>query len=108
VSLLLERLAAALPHHPAALPGAPIVCRGCGCDDTNAWLDGAGQACSWTLLDIETPTGVCSSCAVRAGWHPVVLSAIGRRGPLEDYVCMGLERYVADVIGDDAGDLAAA
>jgi hypothetical protein len=42
-------------------------CRGCGCDDDHACVTADG-ACAWVLLDLDTPTGVCSACAVEAGW----------------------------------------
>lgn len=41
------------------------VCRGCGCTDSAACVGG----CSWTLMDIETPTGVCSQCAEALDWN---------------------------------------
>lgn len=44
-------------------------CRGCGCDDDHA-CDGG---CSWVLLDIDAPTGVCSACADAVGWDPRTL-----------------------------------
>lgn len=52
-------------------------CRACGCDDQHACFTEDG-ACSWVLLDIETPTGVCSVCAAELAWHPIVLLNIGR------------------------------
>ena len=55
-----------------------IVCRGCGCDDDHACIGDDGQPCSWSLLDIDTPTGICSECADRARWHPLAFAAIGR------------------------------
>jgi len=53
-------------------------CRGCGCDDTHACIEG----CSWVLLDIDTPTGVCSVCAEAVGWDPRVLAQV-QPGDLE-------------------------
>lgn len=68
MSLLAEKLA-----------GVVFTCRGCGCgcDDNHACIDGRGRPCSWALLDIETPTGVCSTCAERNHWHPFALAAMG-------------------------------
>lgn len=68
-------------------------CRGCGCTDNNACVTEITQeqaigmglpamtrqvACCWVLLDIETPTGVCSVCANELGWHPVHMVMVGR------------------------------
>jgi hypothetical protein len=44
-------------------------CRGCGCDDNHACIAG-DDPCHWVLLDIDTPTGICSSCAELYGWDP--------------------------------------
>lgn len=41
-------------------------CRGCGCTDSHACPGG----CSWVLLDIEMPTGICSRCAEGIRWEP--------------------------------------
>lgn len=73
-----------------------VVCRGCGCDDNHACVTDEGP-CSWALLDLDGTTGVCSVCAERARWHPLMLAAGGRDGPLGDYVAAGLERYVDDL-----------
>jgi hypothetical protein len=48
-------------------PAPVITCRGCDCDDNHACITGDGP-CHWVLLDIETPTGICSSCAELYGW----------------------------------------
>lgn len=72
MSLLLDKLAASV-----------TVCRGCGCDDNHACVDGAGQPCSWALLDIETASGVCSSCAARAAFNPFALAAMGAQNEEE-------------------------
>jgi hypothetical protein len=56
-------------------------CRACGCDDDHACAGDAtfgAPPCYWVLLDIETPTGVCSTCAAELAWHPIVLLNIGR------------------------------
>lgn len=49
-------------------------CRCCGCTDLRACPGG----CSWVLIDIETPTGVCSQCAVELEWSPADLLNVGR------------------------------
>jgi hypothetical protein len=71
MSLLLDKLAQAAPRmrHPFAAFGEPIVCRLCGCDDDHACIDPAGNACSWILIDVAMPTGICSGCAAAAGWR---------------------------------------
>lgn len=60
------------------------MCRCCGCTEANACVTDAGP-CAWILLDIETPTGVCSACAAATkwdqkiiveGWHPEAVKAI--------------------------------
>jgi hypothetical protein len=53
----------------------PIIrtCRGCGCTDLHACLGG----CSWTVQDVDSPTGVCSTCAEQLGFHPHLLAGIG-------------------------------
>jgi hypothetical protein len=43
-------------------PGGLRMCRRCGCDDDHACITDDGP-CAWVLLDVETPTGVCSACA---------------------------------------------
>lgn len=48
-------------------------CRGCGCTDSHACPGG----CSWVLLDLPTPTGVCSACAEDLGWEPMALAMVG-------------------------------
>lgn len=49
------------------------ICRGCGCTDSHACPGG----CSWVLLDIDTPSGICSSCAIAVEWDPIELAYIG-------------------------------
>lgn len=51
-------------------------CRACGCTDRNACIAPQGP-CRWTLLDIATPTGVCSACAEEMDWHPLLLATAG-------------------------------
>lgn len=68
-------------------------CRGCGCDDNHACTTEITQrqalamglpamtrqvACCWVLLDAETPTGICSACAIEMDWHPTFLLMAGR------------------------------
>lgn len=55
-------------------------CRGCGCTDSHACPGG----CSWVLLDIEEPSGICSACARMFGWHPVILHTVGFGGMTAD------------------------
>lgn len=52
-------------------------CRGCGCDDNNACETGDGP-CAWVLLDIDTPSGICSACADEFGWRPTLMINVGR------------------------------
>jgi hypothetical protein len=47
---------------PTRLRPNERICRGCGCTDSHACVTAAGPCC-WVLLDIETPSGVCSACA---------------------------------------------
>ena len=54
-----------------------ITCRGCGCDDDHACVQADGTPCGWALLDIETPTGVCTACAISVRWHPRALGTMG-------------------------------
>jgi hypothetical protein len=53
------------------------VCRGCGCDDKHACVTDAGPCC-WTLMDITTPTGVCSACAIDLDFDQGALAYVGR------------------------------
>lgn len=48
------------------------ICRGCGCTDSHACPDG----CSWVLLDIETPSGICSPCAIAVDFDTEIMGAI--------------------------------
>lgn len=57
-------------------------CRGCGCTDSRACPDG----CAWLLLDVETPTGVCSRCAARLDFRPDLLAHIGVSFTFDDLV----------------------
>jgi hypothetical protein len=56
------------PPHSMTKPRLPTlrICRGCGCNDLAACAGG----CSWVLLDVATPTGVCSQCAKEWEWNP--------------------------------------
>ena len=51
-------------------------CRGCGCDDNHACITEDGP-CAWVLLDIGSPTGVCSACAEAVQWDPRHLACYG-------------------------------
>lgn len=53
-------------------------CRCCGCDDLHACQVAPGVGCSWVLLDIEGPTGICSACAAQLDYDPVLLARISR------------------------------
>lgn len=48
-------------------------CRSCGCTDLHACAGG----CEWALLDIETPTGVCSTCAAELDWDMLSMANCG-------------------------------
>lgn len=48
-------------------------CRGCGCTDTRACIGG----CSWVLIDVRFPTGICSACAQVLEWDPQALAEVG-------------------------------
>lgn len=48
-------------------------CRGCGCTDDHACQGG----CHWVLLDVNSPTGVCSTCGELLEWRPEFLEEIG-------------------------------
>lgn len=52
-------------------------CRGCGRDDDHACITVDGP-CGWALLDIETPSGICTVCADELDWHPVHMLMVGR------------------------------
>jgi hypothetical protein len=60
---------------PGAVP-EPRICRGCGCTDARACPGG----CAWVLLDIATPTGICSRCAVRLEWQVQLLATVDNIG----------------------------
>lgn len=47
-------------------------CRGCSCTDRHACPGG----CAWVLLDIESPTGICSTCAHGLRWDPQEMALI--------------------------------
>lgn len=75
MSLLLDKLAAAGKSSAdlrQLTVGALVTCRGCGCDDTQLRASGlagvaSAQPENFFLLDIETPTGICTRCALRHG-----------------------------------------
>jgi predicted amidophosphoribosyltransferase len=46
------------------------MCRGCACTDLRACPGG----CSWVLLDIDYPTGICSACAEDMEWDMATLA----------------------------------
>lgn len=57
------------------------LCRGCGCTDDRACIS-FGEACTWVLVDIATPTGFCSFCAEDCEWDPGVMMQ-SRLGPVD-------------------------
>lgn len=60
--------------------GMSRVCRCCGCTEHNACTvrTPAGLAgCSWVLVDIDTPTGICSACAIKLRWDQQAFHFIG-------------------------------
>jgi hypothetical protein len=46
-------------------------CRGCGCDDSRACLTDEGP-CSWFMVDVGQPTGICTVCAERLGLMVII------------------------------------
>lgn len=57
-------------------------CRACGCTEDEACVVGLGSdgkpiGCSWVLLDVRAPTGICSACAVKLRWSSRAMGAIG-------------------------------
>ena len=69
----------AKPYRPeAAMMDAALllpdlrICRRCGCTDLHACPGG----CSWVLLDVDAPSGVCSQCAEEMDWDPVGMETI--------------------------------
>lgn len=60
--------------------GKRRICRGCGCTEQRACvvMTPAGpQGCAWFALDIETPSGVCSSCGIALRFNPVLIDTVG-------------------------------
>lgn len=53
------------------------ICRGCGCTDDHACITDDGEACSWVLLDIMSPSGICSFCADEYEWNPEIMQMVG-------------------------------
>lgn len=49
-------------------------CRSCG---TAGGAAMQVAAINWALLDVESPSGVCTKCAKDFGWHPAILATIG-------------------------------
>lgn len=67
-------------------------CRGCGCTDNNACVTEITQeqaigmglpamtrqvACCWVLLDVESPSGICSCCALEMDWDSRLMITAG-------------------------------
>lgn len=67
MSLLYDKLAEADADPRAVLVGEVNRCSECGCDDNHTCVDARGRRCAWFLMDIATPTGVCTFCAHRLG-----------------------------------------
>jgi hypothetical protein len=65
-----------LKRHRAQVNGLLRTCRACGCDDEEACEGG----CSWLLLDLDTPSGICSRCAELVGYNVRALIALGTPG----------------------------
>jgi hypothetical protein len=59
--------------------GIIYFCRYCGCDDLNACVDENGHPCAWVLLDVETPSGICSACAEDCNYNQRVFLFAGRQ-----------------------------
>lgn len=80
-------------------------CRGCGCTEHNACTvttPAGPQGCSWVLLDMDTPTGICSACAIMTGWDQGAMIALGFAAPEGDPAG---ELTLADFNGDHARTL---
>lgn len=75
MSLLAEKLADAGMSTRQLLVGNVNVCRVCGCDDDRACIVD-GVPCHWVVLDIDTPTGIYSACAVKVGWQRFLFSFV--------------------------------
>lgn len=73
------------------------ICRGCGCDDNHACMT-VGGPCAWVLLDIETPSGICSACAELMGWDPQMLIAAGMA---EEFAAHEFARAAIDGFDDE-------
>lgn len=54
----------------ASFRTAQRTCRGCGRVEPRAH----GGGCSWVLLDIESPSGICSVCAAEMKWDPELMA----------------------------------
>lgn len=79
-------------------------CRGCGCDDNHACTVTVTDAqdrvigeqpCCWIMLDVDTPTGVCSACAVEVEWDGQMLVLMGRDRDGEPLVLQTSRRFIA-------------
>jgi hypothetical protein len=73
-----------------------LSCRGCGFTDLHAEPAGGG----WALLDIESPSGICSACAETFHWHPALLATIGFDDEAADEVLatIGFDDEAADEV----------
>ncbi len=68
------------PGQAMRLLAGERTCRGCGCTDKCACPGG----CSWVLLDIDEPSGICSVCAEALEWNPTILVNVGVGGMTAD------------------------
>lgn len=56
-------------------------CRGCGCSEHISCVVDVTPSgpigCTWVLLDVDAPSGICSACAIELGWDQDELINIG-------------------------------
>lgn len=68
--------------------GKQRLCRGCGCSAHRACVvttpEGSLSGCSWVLLDLDMPTGICSACAVKLRWNQRAFYEIGFDEPEDE------------------------
>jgi hypothetical protein len=64
-------------------------CRGCGCTEHKACCvaieGGMPVGCSWVALDLDGPSGFCSSCAIEHEWDQTTIAALDLYSPPERY-----------------------
>lgn len=59
------------------------MCRACGCTDSNACVTTEGPCC-WVLMDVDTPTGICSACAIEFDFEQELFIFAGREDQFPD------------------------